>query len=57
MRNPFDLARGFLLRDMILYGVFIGPLMEEFVFRGVILRSLKKYGAGFAILMSAIFLD
>ena len=41
--------------DMILYGVFIGPLMEEFVFRGVILRSLEKYGAGFSILMSAIF--
>lgn len=29
------------------------PVMEEFAFRGVLLSSLRKYGAGFAIFASA----
>lgn len=41
----------------ILYAVctmVIPPLTEEFVFRGVILNRLRKYGDGFAILGSAL---
>ncbi len=30
------------------------PFMEEFVFRGVLLSSLRKYGVGFSIVASAI---
>jgi len=30
------------------------PVMEEFAFRGVLLSSLRKYGAGFAIIASAL---
>ena len=31
------------------------PIVEEYVFRGVILQTLRPYGNSFAILMSAIF--
>ena len=30
------------------------PVMEEFAFRGVLLSALRKYGAGFAIMASAL---
>lgn len=43
---PNDLA-------MILYAGFLGPVMEEVVFRGVVLRGLAKYGKLFAIVTSA----
>lgn len=33
---------------------FAPALMEEFAFRGIILGSLRKFGDGFAILMSAL---
>lgn len=31
-----------------------GPIFEEFIFRGVILKSLEKYGKCFAIIVSAL---
>lgn len=43
---PNDLA-------MILYAGFLGPIMEEVVFRGVVMRGLAKYGKIFAIVTSA----
>lgn len=43
---PDDLA-------MILYAGFLGPVMEEVVYRGVIMRGLAKYGKVFAIVTSA----
>lgn len=39
--------------SMYLYACVIGPLWEEFVFRGVIQRSMEMYGKRFAILTSA----
>lgn len=42
---------------LALYGlsvVVIPPLVEEIMFRGVILQSLRRYGDGFAVLVSAI---
>jgi membrane protease YdiL (CAAX protease family) len=42
---------------MILFVISIAiapPLFEEFVFRGVILHSLRKFGDGFAIFVTAI---
>lgn len=41
--------------SMIIYSVLIGPIAEEIIFRGVVLRSCEKYGKVFAILFSSIF--
>lgn len=38
----------------ILYIVFLGPLFEELVFRGAVMRSLEKYGANFALIVSSL---
>lgn len=40
--------------SMFFYVVFIGPVAEEIVFRGVVLHSLKKYGKIFAIVISSL---
>ena len=40
--------------SMFLYASFLGPITEEIVFRGFVLRSLEKYGKHFAIVTSAI---
>lgn len=42
---------------LILYGVdvvLIPPLVEEILFRGMVLQSLRRYGDGFAVLFSAM---
>jgi len=40
--------------SMVLYVCIIGPFLEEFLYRGAILRYLEKYGARFAIITSAV---
>lgn len=40
--------------SMFLYAAVLGPLTEEIVFRGAVLRYLEKYGKVFAILISAV---
>lgn len=40
--------------SMLLYTVVVGPISEEIIFRGAVLRGLEKYGKGLAILVSAI---
>ena len=40
--------------SMFLYAAFIGPIAEEIVFRGVVLRTLEKWGKIFAIVVSSI---
>ncbi len=40
--------------SMFLYVVIFGPVAEEVVFRGIVLRSLEKYGKVFAIVFSSI---
>ena len=39
---------------MVLYSAAIPALVEEFVFRGVMLNSLRRYGDTFAVLFSAL---
>lgn len=39
--------------SMFLYAAVGAPIMEEIIFRGVVLRHLEPYGKGFAIVMSA----
>lgn len=53
-----DTAIGTNYIDYILYFftvAIIPPLAEEFLFRGAILGSLRKYGDGFAVLISSLF--
>ncbi|MDR1015578.1 MAG: CPBP family intramembrane metalloprotease [Coriobacteriales bacterium] len=38
----------------ILYIVLIGPIFEEIIFRGAILRSLQPFGRNFAIVISSL---
>lgn len=40
--------------SMIIYTCIIAPIVEEFIYRGAVLRSLEKYGKKFAIIISAI---
>lgn len=40
--------------SMLLYASFLGPFAEEILFRGLILRSLQKYGKQTAIFISAL---
>lgn len=37
-----------------LYICLLGPILEELIFRGVLLDGLKKYGNAFGIIMSAV---
>ncbi|WP_235805528.1 CPBP family intramembrane glutamic endopeptidase [Liquorilactobacillus oeni] len=39
--------------SMLLYAGFLGPVTEEIIFRGYLLRSLEKYGSALAITISA----
>jgi membrane protease YdiL (CAAX protease family) len=38
-----------------IYIMLLGPIMEELVFRSAIMKKLERYGASFAIVMSAMF--
>lgn len=40
--------------SMLLYASFIGPASEEIIFRGFVMRGFEKYGARYAVLMSAV---
>ncbi len=39
---------------MYLYACLLGPIAEEILFRGLVLRSLQPYGKKFAILVSSL---
>ncbi|MDR0821516.1 MAG: CPBP family intramembrane metalloprotease [Oscillospiraceae bacterium] len=39
---------------MAFVGVIVAPICEEFLIRGVIMRSLMPYGSGFAIIVSSV---
>lgn len=40
--------------SMFLYVAFLGPFAEEVLFRGLVLRTLRPYGKGVAIVASAL---
>lgn len=50
----FQLDRDSIMRDITLGCIGI-PLMEEYIFRGIILANLKPLGRGFAITVSTFF--
>jgi membrane protease YdiL (CAAX protease family) len=39
----------------LLYVMLIGPVMEETIFRGAVMKSLERFGGNFAIVMSSLF--
>lgn len=39
----------------IIYAICIAPILEEVVFRGVLMTNLKKYGIKTAIIISSLF--
>jgi membrane protease YdiL (CAAX protease family) len=49
--DPFN---AYLNVPGILYVVVLGPIFEEIIFRGAVLRSLQPYGNNFAIVLSSI---
>lgn len=48
--GPFSFSTFLIL----IYVVVLGPLFEELLFRGLILRTLDKYHRGFAVLVSSL---
>ena len=40
--------------SMIVYSVLIAPILEEVLYRGMVLTNLERYGKGFAIVASAL---
>jgi membrane protease YdiL (CAAX protease family) len=39
----------------LLYATLLGPIMEEIIFRGAIMKHLERFGANYAIVMSSVF--
>ena len=54
LKEKQSTIQGFLYMDT-LWTVFISPVLEEIVFRGVIMNNLKKYGIKIAIIVNSIF--
>ncbi len=54
MNSPAMNADYTLSPSLLLYAVLIGPIAEEFVFRGFTLKGLKPCGKLFAIVVSAL---
>lgn len=46
---------GSLTITMFLYSSLVGPIVEELIYRGFVMRSLEKYGKSFAIVVSSVF--
>src|SRR5699024_12084498 len=40
--------------SMVLYAGIFGPVFEEIIYRGFLMKSLQRYGKTFAILVSAV---
>ena len=47
-------TEGIYLILFLMYACFIGPILEEIIFRGFILKSMQKYGNLTAIIVSSI---
>ncbi|MCO7125561.1 CPBP family intramembrane metalloprotease [Sporolactobacillus shoreicorticis] len=49
-----EILEGSKTTSMLVYTCLIGPILEEFVYRGVVMRSLERFGSVFAITISAL---
>ncbi|WMJ22298.1 type II CAAX endopeptidase family protein [Paludicola sp. MB14-C6] len=52
--NPLESLQGGNIFANFLYGAILAPIMEEVIFRGVMVNKLRKYGDVVAILGSAL---
>lgn len=53
--EAMELATGFTdTYSMFLYSCLFAPVVEEIVFRGLVMRGLEKYGKWFAIVASSV---
>jgi membrane protease YdiL (CAAX protease family) len=52
--TEMDMFSAYMNVPGLLYVVLLGPLFEEIIFRGAILRSLQPYGDNFAIVLSSL---
>ncbi|WP_040197247.1 CPBP family intramembrane glutamic endopeptidase [Candidatus Soleaferrea massiliensis] len=50
--NPLDSLQNSNVLIIFLFAVVIAPILEEFVFRGVLIRKLRPYGEKFCIFAS-----
>lgn len=50
----YSILEGSKTFSMLLYTCLLSPVIEEFIYRGIILRSLDKYEKSFAIISSAL---
>ncbi|MET1248608.1 type II CAAX endopeptidase family protein [Sporolactobacillus sp. STCC-11] len=49
-----EILEGSKTTSMFVYTCLIGPIIEEFIYRGVVMRSLERFGSVFAITISAL---
>ncbi|MDR0347059.1 MAG: CPBP family intramembrane metalloprotease [Coriobacteriales bacterium] len=52
--SEMDIFYSYLNVPGVLYVVILGPIFEEIIFRGAIMRSLQPYGNNFAIVLSSL---
>ena len=49
-----DASSGALTLSMLMYSAILAPLVEELIYRGFVLSTLKKFGKLYAIVISAL---
>jgi membrane protease YdiL (CAAX protease family) len=49
-----EILEGSKTASMFVYTCFFAPIFEEFIYRGVVMRSLERFGSVFAITISAL---
>ncbi|MCQ2009822.1 MAG: type II CAAX endopeptidase family protein [Sporolactobacillus sp.] len=49
-----EILEGSRTTSMFIYTCLIGPIFEEFIYRGAVMRSLERFGSVFAITISAL---
>jgi membrane protease YdiL (CAAX protease family) len=49
-----EILEGSKTTSMFVYTCLIGPIIEEFIYRGAVMRSLERFGSVFAITISAL---
>ena len=54
MSSMEDATMGSVTLSMIICAVIVAPVVEEFVYRGFVLFSTKRFGKGYAIMISAL---
>ena len=54
MKDSIDMMQNLNKPSMFIYVCIIGPIIEELTYRGMVLKYLKKFDKGFAVISSGI---